>query len=371
MRVLVSYSSFPHYRADVFKELDGWSSDVRFDFIGDTAGRVQSIRVLQPSDFTTFHRVRNRWFGKLLWQSGLVRRVVSRNYDAVIFDGNYGFISTWFGAILARLTRKSVYFWTIGWHKPESGLKKISRLLFYRIANVVLLYGDSAAEIGASLGFPRNRMVVIYNSSSTPVYPDVESSELDQLRSRLPEGGESVGAVIRLNPVKQLGTLIEAVAILNRRREKPLNVVLAGDAIDGEDERLWALAEDLGVKLYLPGPVYASNELAAVYERIDVTVIPTLAGLTTIQSMKHGVPVVSHNNAHAQAPEFEAIHPGVTGELYEYGNLEDLAKKIEQVLEIINSRPGDVMESCVQEVNLRWTGKAQAGRIIAAIERGA
>ncbi|WP_404850505.1 glycosyltransferase [Dietzia kunjamensis] len=181
-----------------------------------------------------------------------------------------------------------------------------------------------------------------------------------------PVGADAIGAVIRLNPVKGLEKIIAAAAKLRSQGSSTV-VLLVGDGPIREE--LASLAAKLDVPLYMPGAAYSDRELALVYERLKVCVIPTLAGLSVMQSLSHGRPVVTHGDAYRQAPEFEAIREGVNGGLYRYGDIDDMSRKIGEWQEKMNRDPDGYAEQCRRSLDGYWTPKGQAALIAEILEK--
>ena len=72
-----------------------------------------------------------------------------------------------------------------------------------------------------------------------------------------------------------------------------------------------------------------------------------------------GVPAVSHNCFKFQGPEFEAIHPGVTGDFYEHGSVQGLADVISRWFLTYGKDRGRVRQSCFDEVDSKWNPHVQ------------
>jgi glycosyltransferase involved in cell wall biosynthesis len=366
-RVLVVYHHLPHYRYDVFRRLEE-DPTLEVEFAAAPQSQDGSIPTIPATALRRFVPLRNVWFGPLLWQVGLLRLLARRRHDVVIFLGVCSYLSSWVGAVLTRVLGGAVLHWTIGWHRPDRGLRRLFRLTFYRLASKLLVYGNVGRDIGIAMGYPADRMTVIYNSSSGPIEADGAALGPADFTARLPPvGRQVVGAVIRLNPVKQLDLLIRAVALL-RGAGRPVEVLLVGEG--PEQQALMDLAAELGVPLWLPGAAYGDAELAQVYERCLVTVVPSAAGLTVLQSLRFGRPVVTHDNMYEQVPECEAIVPGVTGELYLFGDLESLRSAIARWLDRQLSNPDGTARACRAALDAAWNADVQS-RIIAAEVRAA
>lgn len=357
-RLLVVYPFMPHYRFGVFKGLDE-HAEMSVTFASDLHGEG-GIEVIDPELVSHHAELRNVRIGRSLWQRGLLRLIAARNFDAAVILGNAAHLSTWVAALLGRLRGMRVYLWTIGWHRPDTGLKRVLRLAFYHLAHALLLYGETGRRIGESMGYPSDRMFVIGNSIS-PADPRHERTKPHESWDiSIPEGAKVVGAVIRLTPQKRLDMLIRAGAVIARRGTN-IVILLVGDG--PERNRLSSLAEELGVRLLLPGAFYSPETLRKVYSTIDVTVVPAAVGLTAIQSMSYGVPVVSDDDAYGQMPEWEAIRPGETGELYRAGDIADLALSIERMLDRVSSDSERVARACELEVSRRWSPQVQVDAI--------
>nr|MDT0657228.1 glycosyltransferase [Micromonospora sp. DSM 115978] len=369
-RVLVVYPYLPHYRFGVFEELRG-CEPVRYEFAADVDANNSGIPIIPADQITPFHRLRNTWPRSALWQRGLVRLLLSGRYDAVIFQGCAAFLSTWFGALICRLRRIQVLYWTIGWHRPDRGWRRLTRLAFYRLAHGLLLYGRVGRRIGRAMGYPDHRMTVIGNSLRSPVDggADGEGSEaaLAELAALLPpRGADAVAAVIRQNAYKRLDLLLHAAARL-AGRGRPITVILAGGG--PEHENLRKLASELGVDLRLIGPVYGERQLQLIYERTRLTVVPKFAGLTAVQSLSFGRPVVTSDNEYEQMPESECIRPGTTGGHYRDGSVDSLADVIADWLDRMRDGEQVIADACREELRERWSPQRHAAAIDAAVRR--
>jgi hypothetical protein len=87
-------------------------------------------------------------------------------------------------------------------------------------------------------------------------------------------------------------------------------------------------------------------------------VSPGNVGLTCMHSFGYGVPVITHDDADEQMPEWEAIVPGVTGDVFRRNSAEDLARVIRQW-----TKSAFVAEStrerCLQTVTDRYHPRTQ------------
>lgn len=365
-RVLVVYQHLPHYRSGVFAELER-RPEVAYEFAAGTESRDGTIPTIAPTQVRRFHPLTNHWFGPFLWQSGLLRLLLRERYQAVVFLGDWAYLSTWVGAALFRLLRRPVLFWTIGWHRPDTGLRRLVRLAFYRLAHALLLYARKGARIGARMGYPTDRMLVIGNSYTSSVAATGVADEIsmDDLEALLPAGDvDVVTCVVRINRSRRLDLVVRAAARLNNAGRKVV-VVLVGTG--EERENLHRVADDLGVDVRTTGPIYSEEKLRLIYERTHVSVLPANAGLTVVQSLSYGRPFITSDNEDTHGPECEAIQPGRTGGFFVDGSVESLAEVMAEWLDRVRAEPEAVARACREEIRARWSPQAHAVAIDAAV----
>lgn len=136
----------------------------------------------------------------------------------------------------------------------------------------------------------------------------------------------------RLSKEKGVETLIKAFKILSESsvysEVKNLKLIIVGDGVDRQE--LENLAEGLSVEFVGQKP---ANEVRRIMGESKVSVLPSECwetfGLTVIESMKAGTPVVTSDLG--ALPEI--VQDGCFGEVFEAGNVEACAAAIERLLE--------------------------------------
>lgn len=362
MRLLIVYPYIPLYRVGIFRALVGVPQ--LSVVIAADAVSPNGIATVDPSTLSDHRRLRNHQRGNVLWQSGLLRILIAERYDAAVFLADAAYLSTWLAAIVARLRKMRVYFWTIGWHKPDSGIKRLVRIWFYRLSDCLWLYGNVGKQIGLEAGFPPAKMTIIGNSLSTLRSVDFDAEPEISDCSMFDDGVLVLGAVLRVIHAKRLDLLIEAASVLQGRSVR-VGVMIVGDG--PELAGLVDLAGSLDVDLRCVRAVYSEANLGNVYMHLDITVVPGAIGLTAVQSLMHGTPVVTHSNPWAQGPEWESVVPGVTGELFTEGNVEGLADAIERVLANLNRDRREVEKACRREAAEKWSVERQLELVMRAL----
>lgn len=329
--VAIVYPFFALYRQPVITELLK-SSSFRFEFFADDSDHKTGIKCIDLSNEPSFRKapIVDLPFG-LTWQTGILRLSLTQRYHAVIFLADASSISTWMTALICRLRGKDVLFWTHGWTRRDSWVRGIVKATFFRLANKLLLYGEHAKAVGEQAGFPRDRMHVIFNSLDfdyqTKLFENQDDAQVQLTRiNYFREYTTPVAiAVGRLTVSKRFNLLIEAIGIL-KRRGHPVNALLVGDGPMKDD--LVKLAESQQVSVAFIGSCFNEEHLCTLFMAANVTVSPGNIGLMCMHSLGYGTPVITHDDSMDQMPEFEAIQPGLNGDLFSKSSVDSLAQTI-------------------------------------------
>lgn len=361
MKIAIITPILSHYRLGLYKTLDA-TSRLKFIHYADPHDPRHGVKSLHPREVNRFRPLKNKTFGRATWQIGALSAALNKEFDAYIFTGDASFLSTWIAAGIARCRRAQVYFWTIGWKRPDKGLKRLTRLAFYRLANQLLVYSPRGKHLGIQAGYPSERITVIYNSVT-------QIAEAHHGMSKVVDNTAwTLGAVARLTSSKNFSLLIDAAEVLQRGGQ-PVNILFAGEG--PERSNLQSKASALGVDCRFLGQIYHQDEIRAFYEQLTVTVIPAATGLTAIQSLAYGRPVVTNDDMETHGPEVAAVIEGVTGSLYQKDDLFQLVQRISHWAIRMSEEAEVVATACKSEVTDRWSFKTQANLILEAISRGA
>ena len=195
------------------------------------------------------------------------------------------------------------------------------RKLDYRIG-----VSDAMVDLLISRGFAPDRFYSIYNGIDfTPAPP--QGDRLPYLRSLgadVDEDSVVVGIAARLNPVKDMSTLIRGFALA--RRDCPrLRLVIAGDG--EEREKLGNLAKELGVEKEVTFAGWISGGMDRFYSALDINALTSLSEtfpyaltegarfhLATVATAVGGIPYL--------------IDQDVNGYLFAPGDAEDLGRRL-------------------------------------------
>ncbi|RKX29498.1 MAG: hypothetical protein DRP47_01565 [Candidatus Zixiibacteriota bacterium] len=170
-------------------------------------------------------------------------------------------------------------------------------------------------------GIPRDDIFVIHCGINSTLYsyaPKVKKYERP-----------TVLYLGRIKKYKCIQDLINAFNIVRKRvADARLMIVGAGDYLD----TLKVLVGKLGLTdvVEFPGFVSVENKVERM-RRAHVAVLPSLKegwGLTNIESNSVGTPVVAANVPGLR----DSVQDGVTGYLYEHGNIDELADRLTTIL---------------------------------------
>lgn len=298
MKIAFLQTCVPDYRLPVFDAVAEQIPGVEI-FCGDQffTGDIPTRSGEKP-----WHRsVENRfWPGRiLLWQRGVPRRLA--DYDMVVCEYNPRILSTWALLVSRRLRGRKTLLWGHIWgrRRTTSWLGRV-RLLMCRLSDGLICYSESqAAEMARRL-------------PGLPVFA-APNSCVSRADCRV-DAAESIKDVVyvgRLTKSKKVVVLVRGFARAAKDLPPNARLVVVGDG--AERERLQALAEKLGIadRVDFPGHISDLSKLREIYASALVAVSPGYVGLSAIQCMAFGVPMlVSRDEPHS--PEIEACRENET-----------------------------------------------------------
>ena len=162
------------------------------------------------------------------------------------------------GRPFARLTFGAINAWAL-------------RHLDYRIG-----VSDAMVDLLIDRGFPPDRFYAIYNGIDfTPAPPQGDRlAYLRGLGADVEENSVVVGIAARLNPVKDMSTLIRGFAEGHKSCPR-LRLVIAGDG--EERQKLKDLAKELGVEKAVTFAGWISGGMDRFYSALDVNALTSLS----------------------------------------------------------------------------------------------
>jgi|TARA_B110000977_G_scaffold109802_1_gene142862 glycosyltransferase involved in cell wall biosynthesis len=344
-KILIIYHYFPHYRLPILKALSKQVNEgFEYTFLSGFTTDVP-LNILKKEDVSTlnFISAKNKWFfNKILWQTKVLRHSISSEYDCIIYLGSPNFITTWLGAIIAKIIGKPTLFWTHGFLNSRNFRDRLKKI-FFSIPKGLLLYGNNARNNLISRGFKSESLFVIYNSldynKQIEIKKNIKSEDVFKLKKQLFKNS-NLPVIIFIGRLTYQKKLNDIVVITQKLHNQgiPINVLFVGDGIMRDDLNKSVEQNSLSDYFTFFGKCHDEHQLAHLITLSDICVSPGEVGLTAIHSLVYGTPVISHDCNEFQMPEYEAIVDGVNGGLYKYGSLESLYHKVKEWLVKDNSQ---------------------------------
>ncbi|WP_295588138.1 polysaccharide pyruvyl transferase CsaB [uncultured Oscillibacter sp.] len=214
---------------------------------------------------------------------------VRRQLIAYIREGGYDLIhchgsrANMIGAMLRKPTGLPVVTTVHSDYRLDYMGRPLSRITFGTI-NAYALHkldyrigvSDAMVDLLISRGFPADRFYAIYNGIDfTPAPPQGDRlAYLRQLGVDADEQSVVVGIAARLNPVKDMSTLIRGFAAGYAACPR-LRLVIAGDG--EEREKLENLAKELGVEHQVTFAGWISGGMDQFYAALDINTLTSLS----------------------------------------------------------------------------------------------
>lgn len=359
MKLCCFFNYPPLYRSAIFRRLDE-TFDCRFYFGRTVEGNKHSG--IEKLDFSIFkHRpveYANIKRGRLLWRRKLTA-LAFKNFDTYLLTWDTCLSYPLF-ILLAHMRGKKVYAWGHGVKSRSHAGWPLDRWLINHLDGY-FTYGSLGRQRMIELGFPEDKLHVVYNSLSGRLDPEELAGLKNNLLNRHFENNlPTVLFVGRLTAAKQIDMIITTAA-RHRSEGTEYNVLIIGDG--NERGRLEQLTADLGMsdRVWFYGACHDETTLNKLIYNCDLCCSPGNVGLTALHAMTYGVPVISHDDFESQMPEYETITKGVTGTLFRKGDVDDYARKVAQWLSghSTDESREQVRRDCLAMINDKWNADNQ------------
>lgn len=200
--------------------------------------------------------------------------------------------------------------------EPKTSIQRWFNRAYSHGLTSFIAVSNATEEYLLKEGIKQNKIKMIYNGIELP----------NKVTRATPSNTFTVGFVGRLAPVKNVSLLVGAVSII---KDKDINVLIVGDGSEKES------LETQVKKAYLTDTIEFMGHLenlSGVYGKIDTLVCPSereTFGLAPLEAMSYGIPVIASNIDGLT----EIVKDEENGLLFESGNVEELAKKIDKLLD--------------------------------------
>lgn len=334
MKIAIVYHFFAHYRGPILEEL---YSNQFFDFYF-IAGKnpnppYSSLKLHEFKDSGKFIEVKNRWYLKyFLWQENLNGVLKNNSFDAVIFLGDWKFISTWFAVRSLQKSGVHCLFWSHGLLNKKKSLNNSLKYWFLkRFRDGGFLYSHAAKENLLDMGYPYD-LTVIYNSLDFKL--QVET--INRLNSEAKPKDTAYPNLVftgRLLADRNLELVFDAMKLLSEENII-VDLVIIGSGPHLDSLKNYTATLGLIDRVKFLGAIYDENVIGRYFMNSAACVFPGPIGLTVIHAFTYGTPVVTNDNFARHKPEAEVLVDEVNSFLFREGDRVSLAQKIKRVLNL-------------------------------------
>jgi glycosyltransferase involved in cell wall biosynthesis len=283
-RIGIQQRVLPFYRAPLFDALAAAAEGGLSVFAGQPQPQ-ESIQsgVLHSAQFSparNVHLLGGRFY--LCYQAGLIDWLESWQPDVLVVEANPRYIRTRAAVRWMHARRRPVIGWGLG-APPVSHLRSNARHRFLGQFDAMLTYSRQGASEYRAVGFPAGRIFVAPNAAAPR-----PAHSLPQRSPHFDPAGPVVLFVGRLQDRKRVDYLLRACAALPESTPKP-QLWIVGDG------PARAAYEALAAQVYPQARFFGAQhgqELADLFTRADLFVLPGTGGLAVQQAMSFGLPVM-------------------------------------------------------------------------------
>jgi len=351
-KVCMFFNDLALYRKAIYKKIDEeYDCDWYIEDID------KGVKEFDASELKKVTRIPVKQIGSFYKTIGL-GSLLKKDYDIFFMLGATRNISLVTFCLRKKIfyPPKKVYFWTHGYYGKESWVEKVFwKRPMLKLADGVFTYGDFAKKLMIDDGFKKEKVFPIHNSLDydNQLVLRKKMVKSNVYKKHFHNDNPIIIFIGRLTEVKRLDMLVEAVTLLRKRGES-YNMVFVGDGVMRESLEAKTKENCIEHQTWFYGACYDERQNAELVYNADLCVAPGNIGLTSIHVLMFGCPAVSHDNFCYQMPEFEAIKPGITGDFYKYGSVEDLAITISKWFSKNSRRREEVRQACYQEIDTNW-----------------
>ena len=358
MRIRIFQPIVPEYRRALFEGLAKLYGDAIEVCASDRIGGDLSV----PLDLMRYDYDHPFVFiGPFQWQRGMSLRGLLKG-DVIVICGDIHVISTIWLAIKAKMRGVKVIWW--GHHKSSTSTEfrvRIRLAIARFLSDIFLAYTRTGVEYLGSKGFRKGFVFATGNTIDQKPIRDAMAncSAPDPFHGKV---GLLCCSVLREKV--RLDLAIKAMA--DRKLENVVLAVIGDGPLKAKYEEI---AKEYGVeeRIIWVGETRDQHVMAPWFLNAKAFVYPGSVGLSILHAMSYGLPVVVHDNAEHQMPEYEVMENGRIGYCFREGDVNDLVEKVSLI--ISDERKRQFMsEECKRLAYNSYSMEAMVGNFSKAIE---
>ena len=307
--ILINEDKVPHYRVPVYNCLGKYLKKSNFDLtvISEGIPEYNLYSIGFKAKESDFHF------------TSLIRLVLSIKPDAIIFWVNPS-LKMWTVLYLAKLMKIKAIHW--GHRRPDPPNIYIKtflcNILEHLVDDAIILYAEHLREYVWRC-FQSKTFVANNTLDLTSYKPLCRSNEDIKAKYGILTT-KNIICMGRMQKRKRIDDLIQAFNVLSM---EDVGLILVGPDSDG------ILVTIEGKNIFKLGPVYGEESIDLL-SVADVYCLPGAIGLSIVDALYCGLPVVTENVRHG--PEITYLKDGINGFIVPEGDTNELAAKLKTLL---------------------------------------
>jgi glycosyltransferase involved in cell wall biosynthesis len=175
---------------------------------------------------------------------------------------------------------------------PPLPKRQLVNPILGRLPDATVAVSSALRETMIAEGFPGGRVDVLHNGIDPGPSPTAVDRQARRRRFGLPEQGVVVGTIARLDPVKDLDTLIAAGALL-RKTHPDLTLAIVGDGAERNNLEHAARRHGMADAIRFFGQRHDARALLSAFDVYVNSSISEGISLTILEAMAAGLAVVA------------------------------------------------------------------------------
>lgn len=309
--LLINQEKIPLYRVPVYNFLAGYLKERNFALTvaseGVQEGNTHNVKFDHKEMPLTFPNVANAIRGL--------------DPEVIIYWVRLRHLYLFPMLFFIKLLGKKAIYWGHGrdlYSNKVIWLKNFANNIEYRISDALILYGEHLKK-HVKKGFHPKTFI----ANNTLYFNEYQPVNFDKQRCLAKYNIKTSKNIIymgRMQRRKRLEDLFKAFELINR---PDVGLILVGPDMDG------ILNDVHGENIYKLGSIYGDERLD-LFSAADVFCIPGAVGLSIVDAFYCGLPIVTEDGE--ESPESMYLKDGVNGFVVPKGNVEQLAAKLQLLL---------------------------------------
>ncbi len=329
-----------HYRHDTFSIISENENFEVYILAGTNYEGVKDTSI--PNSIKKEYLSLNVFGQRFYYLRGALNTVRRFKPDVIVCSGiDFRHFHTLLIYFWSRLAKKKFVWWSHAGMGNQGKIGQWFRSTIYRNSNGILSYNSNGKNNLIHMGVPESKIQVVGNALNSEDYGfDMKIKNTTDDKVVLLYSG-------RITKEKKLSVLIDALSHLKQTNLDFICNIVGGGNIESYKQQVDKL-EIHGYVNFL-GPRYG-KELKSVFAQADVFVYPGGIGLSMVQALSYGLPVITTDAMNEHGPEIELLFPGLTGDFFMDENPKELAQQILHWVGKVRSYKAEISEECKNQL---------------------